>query len=470
MFERIRIPRDYACNCSHAPAFPQVIPVRPGAFHIARAMAPLKKNVNARLTIAPVVLMLCRAVPCWLGVGLLRVCAYRCRGSGAALFAAAFCFVFAGHAYAVEMDDAFAAVPLRAGSFDFLPLFALRAGYTDNAARSAGSRQSSALSILDAGLEARSDWLRHAARGGLRGRYTTFSAGSAFDDAAFSADADLRLDVGHADEWTLAAAYDFEREDRVDDYVLTAQSGYLHRFNRLSLRLSAGIDDFTYGTRSASLGSTARDNVADYTQFSGALRLAYSLPTDTELFVESSANRRRFDRRIDADGLRQGSDGFGLFAGLSIDSRSKLRGSAALGYRVQRPDEDMLKQIDALVVDTNLVWDVSALTTLEATITSDIGETTLAGASGYVTWQASFGATHALRRNILLSAELTYERNDFRGSNLAEQSVGATIGAAYSINPGLALTSEIAFLAFDSSASGADYHATTVMLGVEARP
>ena len=401
---------------------------------------------------------------------MLRACAYQRRISGVALSAAAVCCVLAGTARAAEMDEAFAAVPLRAGSFDVLPSVELRAGYTDNAARAAGSRQSSALSTLDTRLEARSDWARHAARVGLRGQYTAFSAGSEFDDAAFSADAELRLDVGHADEWTLAAAYDLEREDKVDDHVLTAQSGYLHRFNRLSLRLSAGIDDFTYGTRSASLGSAARDNVDDYTQFSGALRLAYSLPTETAFFVESSANRRRFDRRIGADGLRQGSDGFGVFAGLSMDNGSKLRGSAAVGYRVQRPDEALLKQIDALVLDTNLVWDVSALTTLEATIASDIGETTLAGASGYVTWQASLGATHALRRNILLSAGLTYERNDFADSSLTEQSVEATLGAAYSINRNLALTSEIAFLAFDSSASGADYHATTVMLGVEARP
>lgn len=405
----------------------------------------------------------------WVHIAVAR--AYRAlamRGVMAAMLASALGMSVA-RAQQIPAEDEFAPLGLRTGSFILYPQIELRGGYTDNAQRQAGNSDAAAVASLRAGIDLRSDWSRHEAALSMRGSYTGYAGHSDLADASFGVDASGRFELGGDFEIAPRANYRLLSQDRVEDHELGVALSLVQRFNRLALRLTAGIEDFIYGARTSDLGSTARNDVADYAQSSLALRASYEISPDMETFAEGRFNDRHFDQRLDVSGTLRGSQGYAMLIGTSLSNGSKLRGSVAAGYQVQIPDAAALDEISALAFEADLVWDISALTRLRATAESNIGETTLAGSAGYTGYRAGLDLRHELRRNLIVTSSLTYSRSDYAQSTLLEQSYEAGLGLEYMLNRSMALTADLSYLAFKSTAARANYEATTLMLGVRLR-
>jgi hypothetical protein len=97
---------------------------------------------------------------------------------------------------------------------------------------------------------------------------------------------------------------------------------------------------------------------------------------------------------------------------------------------------------------------------------SEIGETTLPGASAVFVRQASVAIDHAFRRWLIGSASVTYGQEDYRGAGREDERLGLTAALTYRLNRHAALKGELRREQLRSNVDGQDFTANIVMVGL----
>lgn len=362
--------------------------------------------------------------------------------------------------------DERAPLGLRAGSYVVYPWLELRAGHDDNFSRSASAPQSGAVSEIEGGLRWQSDWSRHRVGGELRGDVAAFEGdfGDAQGDA--EARAEAVMDVSSRTSLTAAGGYLLDFDGDTWDQAFIVSGGLRQAFNRLSLALRAGFEARDYSDDRSGASSVAETDVSDYTQESLGLRAAYEISPVSAVFAEGGINRRDYRQKVDINGFLRGSKGYWAGLGLARSNGSALRGEIALVYNWQLPEDWRLQTAEGAGVDASLVWEISALTELSLSARSGIGETTLAGASGYREQAGEISLSHELGRRAALDGFLSYRRDDYIGVVLVEKTLEAGIGVDYFLSRASALTADYSYLRFDSTQPGSDYSANRFTVGV----
>ncbi len=362
--------------------------------------------------------------------------------------------------------DTYEPLGLRAGSFLFFPSVELREGYTDNVAGAVGPKTSGSFTEIEGALSAQSNWSRHSFVGAMRGAYTHFGSSSGDDESNFAADATAVIDIRRNTKATISGAAYIEDENDATDYEYDLSGALAHRFNRVTASLLGALEIFKFSTRTVSTGSVARDDVADYRSQEIGLRLAYEFSPEVSVFTEAKTNRHLFDDSVDADGFLRGSDGYVVSVGTDLDLNTLLRGSVAVGYQVQKPDDSRFTNVEGIVFDADITWAITPLTTLTANFATDFEETVNTGSSGSINRTAGIGVTHQLRRNVLLTGALDFSRNTFEGAGPTEDTLTAAFGVEYLLNRNLALTADYTYYSFESETAGSDYTVNSIMFGL----
>ena len=320
---------------------------------------------------------------------------------------------------------------LRRGGFLVLPSIEIRGGYTDNIDRAAGDKRSGSVVEIEPELTVRSNWSRHALSFDLRGRHTATDGDFAQLDGFVEADAEGRLDIYRRTSVRLGAGYRRKEDDGSVDHSVSAKGDLSHRFNRLAVSLRGGYERFDFDDTRPGTASTVETNVSDYTEYSGGARVSYDVSPLTSLFAEADFNRRDHRQPVDINGFLRGSEGYSAVAGVRLSNGSKLSGEVSAGYRLQKPDDPALADVEGTSLDAELVWQASALTRLSLDASTRLGETTLAGSAGYVSRAAGVEIEHRMGRKIVLSAGAIYTRNEFSGTDLVEQTYDLGVGLDY---------------------------------------
>jgi hypothetical protein len=194
------------------------------------------------------------------------------------------------------------------------------------------------------------------------------------------------------------------------------------------------------------------------------LRGGYEVTPDFKPFVEAGVDRRVFDHKTDFGGIMRGSDGVRARAGIEFARERILTGEISAGYAWRTYKDPSLRDIAGLIFDASLIWRATGLTTVTFRANSEIGETTVANASGVFHREASITIDHAFRRWLIGSAGVSYAIDDYRGAGLREDRLGLMAGFTYHMNRFAALKGEVRREHLRSTAPGADYTAHVFML------
>lgn len=252
------------------------------------------------------------------------------------------------------------------------------------------------------------------------------------------------------------------RDDVVTDRINVALN---HRFNRLSLQLRGGHSATNY-EETAAAANTSRDVKTNTT----ALRLQWEFRPTFSVFGEFERDDRRHRAVTSTDGLTRSSEGERYRAGVALGQTGEyLRGEASVGYGVQRPDAVALSETDAFLVDANVAWRITPLTSVLLNASTSFGETTLAGAAGSIDRTTGVTVRHALRQNLIGEAGVSYGTQEYPGNTLSERNLTFNTNVEYSLNRHAALFSRYEHIRFRSSDATRDYNASTLMFGARIR-
>jgi hypothetical protein len=238
-----------------------------------------------------------------------------------------------------------------------------------------------------------------------------------------------------------------------------------HRFNRLSLQLRGGLADTGYGDAPA---NTPNDR--DLTTHTLALRAQWEFRPTFSVFGEIERDERRHPAAAVNDDLTRNSEGERYRAGVALGQTGEfLRGEASIGYGIQRPAASPLPDVEAFLVDANVAWRITPLTSALFEAATSIGETTLSGSSGVINRRVGIRLRHSFTNRLTAEAGVSYGTQNYEGATLREHDVTLKSGVEYSFNRHLALFGRLEHVRFRSNAPDRDYNASTILFGARLR-
>lgn len=377
--------------------------------------------------------------------------------------------------------EPFDAHGIRLGSFVLLPEAEIGGLYNSNVFRSSQARSDVAFDVRPSARLV-SNWHQHAIEFRAVGSFSQFNEFTTENDRAYTLEARGRYDLSRRINVETLVSRDAAQESRssinapasaADRANITTDrfaAALNHRFNRLSLQLRGSVAEVNYDSVAAIGGAVISNNDRDVRTTEEAMRASWEFKPTLFGFVEAGLNQRTYKVASLSDGIPRDSTGERYRVGVSFGNYGqKLRGEISTGYGRQAPDDARLREITGILLDANLAYRYSALTSFLLTAKSDVTESTLANSAGAFSHQAGIEARHAFHRYLIGTAGLTYTMQDYEGVSLQEHEWKSALGLEYYVNREVTLFGKYQHTAFDSTDKARNYNADEMRVGVRIR-
>lgn len=368
-------------------------------------------------------------------------------------------------------------IGVRVGSFVFFPEVTLAGEATSNILRLTPADSDVALEYSSRARLV-SNWKVHAVELNATGLTSFHNEFPSEDDAFWNVEARGRLDLARRTNLQGLVAHDVRQEGRGaidaavtgDRAAVTTDSADLtlnHRFNRLSLQLRGGYDNIDFG---ASDGATNANDDRDSEVTTQAVRTTWEFRPTFSIFGEVETNQRRYNVAAVSDGFSRDSNGERYRTGIDFGSTGEqLRGEVSIGYGTQDLSDAGLSDVDGVLIDANVAWRMSELTTLRFLARSDIFDTNTTGSGGVLSRTAGIEARHAFRRYVVATAGLSYTDFDYDNIELAESELRTSLLLEYFVNRDWTLFGQWDHTTFDSNQPDGSWSADDLRIGARWR-
>lgn len=377
--------------------------------------------------------------------------------------------------------EPFDARGVRLGTFVLFPEAELGSTFYSNLFRSSQPRSDVAFDVRPTARLV-SNWRAHALEFRANGTLNYFNEFTTENDRAYTLEARGRVDVSRRTNLESLVSRDVTQDSRSSINASAAATSRAdittdrlavalnQKFNRLGLQLRGSVAETDYGATASTGGGTISNRDRDVQTTEEAVRASWEFKPTLFGFIEAGFNQREYKVASLSDGIRRDSTGDRTRVGVSFgNTGQKLRGEASIGYGRQRPDDSRLRDIEGVIVDANLAYRLSTLTSVLLTARSDVTETTLAGSAGALSRQVGAELRHGFTRQLIGTAGLSYTLQDYAGVALTEREARSTLGMEYFLNREVTLFSRYQHTAFNSDDSTRNYNADEVRVGVRVR-
>jgi hypothetical protein len=374
-------------------------------------------------------------------------------------------------------DDPWQPAGIRVGAFILRPSVDFTGGYDSNPRGIHGGKGSS-YGKLSGELAVQSEWARNAFTADLRGSYIDYFQAHDLSAPEGSGNALLRLDVSPAVTANIALRGAITEQNpftpglpanlkgRPLIYSVGTTVGATWKPNRLSVSLDGLVDRYLYQDLKLDDGTTVSSADQNFTAYELRLRTGYDVTPDFTPFVQASVDRHQRDIPIDGDGFRRSSSGVAGVVGARWTPPGPIIAEGDVGYQDQRPDDHRLPDLRGPIFDLAVVYKLSALTTITLKGSSAIDETTVVGSPGAMQYTTRLEIDHALRRWLILSGAVGFERIDYTGVRLTQDLFSAELGLEWKLTRNVALRLRAAHERFVSSQSGQSYNDDIIEAGL----
>lgn len=364
-------------------------------------------------------------------------------------------------------------VGVRLGGFMLYPELGLQESYNSNVYATRTNEKSDFITSIEPALDLRSNWNNHALNLHADARAVRYADYNSENFTDYTLSADGRVDVLRDFRLFAGAGYQLRHEPRSSpdnqggteptEYSVTgANLGVEKEFNRLSFRLDGKAEQYEYDNVRNAAGTVLDQSGRDRDQYEMSLKSGYEIAPLRRVYLLTSYNTREYDKLT--GGFNRDSDGYLVAVGAEYDLTGLIFLDAYAGYRRQDYDDVRLGEISGWASGVKVTWNVTRLTTITGTLDRDIEETTQARSPGYFQTKAELRADHELLRNLILTASLGYQNDDFQGISRTDDYYLAGLGAKYLINRNFSLSGGYGYRTRESSVANSDFDENVVML------
>ena len=332
------------------------------------------------------------------------------------------------------------------GGLILYPSLTFSENFNDNIFADEDGEEADLISIIAPEFRLQSDWGRHALvfDGSADIGLHAFNPDENFEDYALGIGG--RLDI--QDEAYISSNLSFqdlhERRGSPDDVSGEAPTeydlytgalvGYWPR-GQFNLRLSGDVRRLDFDDVGAGPGLPDIDNDdRDRNIYRGTARVGYVIQPKYEAFLRGNYNIRDYDQTVDNEGFERSSQGFEIDAGVEIDFSGLIFGDFFIGYSLQDFDDSALQTVDGVNGGADITWNVTPLTTINFALRSEIEDSTIAGASGFQSYQGGITVDHELLRSLILTARAGGTLAKYDGIDREDTIFNAGLSARYFLN------------------------------------
>lgn len=295
---------------------------------------------------------------------------------------------------------------------------------------------------------------------GLETTYRIAPQSSVFGGASFGRDHEERQSPDDVNGTEPTLYYDSQ-----------AFLGSVNRFDDVTLRAGATFERLNFDDVGA-VGGTINNDDRDRDLYTAGARAGYIFAPGYEAFVQGLFDLRDYDARRDDNGFERDSEGFSAAAGLHYRPDPTLDVEGSLGVLQQSYDDPGFDTTTELDFAFRATWRPQATTRLSAFVDRSLQETTLAGASGYLSTGYGFSLVQQVRPDISLETSLSYYDSEYKGLKRDDSTFDFGLGGRYYVTPNIFLGTNYSFLLRDSTVASEDYdeHQVFFSLGAELSP
>jgi hypothetical protein len=380
-------------------------------------------------------------------------------------------------------DKPYDPVGITAGDLRLTPSIEEDAGYATNPSLLAGGHKGSPFESTVGEVDLQSDWARNDLHGALRGGYIDYFSDRQANAPIGSGNLDGRLDATHDlsfdGETRFAIAVQTPGSVTLPSGTVLAPKAYplvetfggtlggVEKFGDFSFSLHGLLDRTLYQDATLADGSTEKLSSDDFNDWTLHGRIAYQISPVIAPFVDAAIDARRYDGFTDESGYARDSKGAQASGGVSLAMTQQLTGEASLGYGQRTYQDVRLPDLRGALLNASLIWSATPLTTVALKATTNLADTTTAGASGAVARAYSIDIEHALLRNLILGANVTYSTDDYAGLPINDHSIQFGAHADYSVTRDIVLRATASHVDFVSNLPGSNYTSSVFMLGLK---
>jgi hypothetical protein len=369
---------------------------------------------------------------------------------------------------------------VRVGDLDLKPYIEEDVGWASNPFLIPGAVKGSAFDTTEVGGSLQSDWSRSDVHGDLKAGYTDYfterqasapyassTLGGRYDISKdLSLDAEGRFNLSEQNQSSLGLVSTTNANNVVLTQVTTygATAGGAQKFGDFTLALHGTFDRLIYqDVVLPGVGDLAMD---DYNDWGLLVRASYRLSEAVSPFVELGVDKRIYDSVTDADGYERDSIGGTGKVGATLSFSKMLNGEMSIGYGAREYQDPRLPNASAPLLNGSLIWSLTPLTTVTLKAQSALADAVIAGDSADVTHSYAIDVSHALTRQITLSASAGYATDRYIGASLRDSTTTLALKAEYHLTRDVVLKASATHEQYVSSAPNSNYTADIFLLGV----
>ncbi|WP_158745773.1 outer membrane beta-barrel protein [Acidisphaera sp. L21] len=241
-----------------------------------------------------------------------------------------------------------------------------------------------------------------------------------------------RYDVGTADHLVLSATHSdlhilptgldavAGRQDTVPFQVNGGTASYLLNLSRLTLEPFATLNDYVFSASRIS-GVSQSNSYLDNATVTEGVTARYEFSPLHHAVLVVRGTQSNYSHQLSGVAKRD-SSGVSVLGGLDYVADGLWRYRALVGYQERNYVSSTYKSQAAPIVEADVIWSPSRLTTVEATANRRIVDSTDPLTPSYTDTTLQLQVQHELQRNLLLSARVGYEQASY-DSNGGQQTI-----------------------------------------------
>lgn len=378
---------------------------------------------------------------------------------------------------------------IRWGSFIVSPALSIAGTYDSNIfATQSGAKSDFYVHEIPA-LSVRSDWNRHALGANISGDFRQYADHTTENVNNFSTDVGGRYDISNGEYFAADALYQLLHEDRqspnavfgrnpTEYKIMGADLSYVHMVGVLGFRVDSTITSYDFNNAvNGVTGSTINQQFRDRIEYVLAPRVQYEIQPGYNAFIRALVNERQYFSQEctpnpctpQAQGIRRNSHGWEVDVGTAIEITRITTAEIYVGYLKQYYENPLLQSPSGVGFGGNLIWNVTPLTTVRASFSQSVAETTLENpiASSSLETGVQLTVEHELLRNVLLLGSVGYVHDDYQGNPRQDDTFGVDAGVRYMLNRQWTASADLNYSQRDSNVPGSNYNRFTALFAVK---
>lgn len=349
----------------------------------------------------------------------------------------------------------------KAGGFTVYPRVTVDLEHNDNIYAVATGKTDDNIWRVKPEVAVRSDWSRNALGFFAGGNVIRYADKSSENTEEYTAAVNGRLDLERGSNISASTQYQRLTEPRtaitagtpagatakpVEYDLVTSSLVGVKEFNRLRVTGRLDDKDFNYKDQGSPLFN---QNTRDRNEFSYGAKAEYAVSPDTALYATATGNKKDYDTNLAA--FDRSSDGYVVGVGANFDLSEVMRGDLQVGYMKQSYDQAAFKDIDGFNAMGHVEWFPTQLTTIGVNGSRTIEESVAPGSPGFISNNIGASIDHELLRNVLLSANVGYGKDNYEQVDRDDKRTTFGATATYLLNRRVGLFLTYNYLKQESS-------------------